>query len=67
MTEADFHRPEARKLHSVLRPSLSRCRGRIDAIGRRSLFGDSLYFLVAATSLAVLIGWLSFVTIAART
>jgi hypothetical protein len=67
MTEADFHRPEARKLHSVLRPSLSRCRGRIDAVGHRSLLGDSLYFLVAVMSFAVLMGWLSFVTIAART
>jgi hypothetical protein len=27
---------------------------------------DILYFLVAALSLAVVIGWLSFVTIAAR-
>jgi hypothetical protein len=31
------------------------------------MFGDSFYFLVAALSLAVLIGWLSFVTIAAQT
>jgi hypothetical protein len=67
MTEADFHRPEAGKLHSVLRPSLSICRGRINAVGRGSVFGDSLYLLVAALSLAALIGWLSFVTIAART
>jgi hypothetical protein len=67
MTEADFHRPEARKLDSVLRPSLSHCRSRIDSVVHWSLFGDSFYFLVAALSLAAVIGWLSFVTIAART
>jgi hypothetical protein len=43
------------------------CRGRINAVVRRSLSRDSFYFLAAALSLAVLIGWLSFVTIAART
>jgi hypothetical protein len=63
MTEAEFHRAEAWKLHSALRSSLSRCRRRIDSIARR----DCLYFLVAVLSLAVLIGWLSFVTIAAQT
>jgi hypothetical protein len=67
MTEAEFHRSEVRKLHSVLRSSLSNCRSRIDSVVHRSLFRDSFYFLVAALSLAVLIGWLSFVTIAART
>jgi len=67
MTEAEFHRAEVRKLHSAIRSSFSRCCRRIDSIARQSLFRDCLYFLVAALSLAVLIGWLSFVTIAAQT
>jgi len=31
------------------------------------MFRDSVYYLVAALSLAVVMGWLSFVTIAAQT
>jgi len=31
------------------------------------MFRDSFYFLVAGLSLAVVIGWFSFVTIAAQT
>ena len=67
MTEAELHRHEARKLPSVLRSSLGNCRSRIDSVVHRSLFGDSFYFVVAALSLAAVVGWLSFVTIAART
>jgi hypothetical protein len=67
MTEAEFHRPESWKLHSAIQSSLSRSRRRIDSVIHRNLFRDSFYFLVAALSLAAVIGWLSFVTIAART
>jgi hypothetical protein len=64
MMEAEFHRSEPRKLYSAT--LLRRCRYQIASIVRQSISRDSLYFLVAALSLAVVIGWLSFVTIAAR-
>jgi hypothetical protein len=66
MREGEFHRPESRKLHSAIRPLLSLCRCRTDPIVRQGVFGDSFYFLAAVLSLAVVIGWLSFVTIAAQ-
>jgi hypothetical protein len=64
MTEAEFHRSEPRKLYAAA--LLRRYRYQITSIVRQSISRDSLYFLVAALSLAVVIGWLSFVTIAAR-
>ena len=63
MTEAEFHRSEPRKLYAA---ALLRRRCQIASIVRQSMSRDSFYFLVAALSLAVVIGWLSFVTIAAR-
>jgi hypothetical protein len=64
MTEAEFYRSEPRKRYAAA--LLRRCRCQIASIVRQSMSRDSLYFLVAALSLAVMIGWLSFVTIAAR-
>jgi hypothetical protein len=64
MTQAEFYRSEPRKSYAAA--LLRRCRYQIASIVRRSMSRDSWYFLVAALSLAVVIGWLSFVTIAAR-
>ena len=64
MTQAEFYRSEPRKLYAAA--LLRRCRFQIASIVRRSMSRDIFYFLVAALSLAVVIGWLSFVTIAAR-
>jgi hypothetical protein len=64
MTETEFHRSEPQKSYSAA--FLRRCRCQIASIVRQSMSRDSFYYLVAALSLAVLIGWLSFVTIAAR-
>jgi len=64
MTQAEFYRSEPRKLYAAA--LLRRCRFQIASIVRRSMSRDIFYFMVAALSLAVVIGWLSFVTIAAR-
>jgi hypothetical protein len=66
MSEAKFHRPGSWKL-SAIWPLLSLFRRRIDSIVGQGMFRDSVHFLVAALSLAVVMGWLSFVTIAAQT
>lgn len=67
MTEAELHRSDAReaafRVSIVARP-LSQP---IGSVVHRCLFRDSLYFLIAALAIAAMIGWLSFVTIAART
>ena len=49
-------------------PGLS-CRCRVRAASRaryRAMLRDSFYFLIALLSLAVMIGWLSFLTLAAQ-
>ena len=66
MSEAEFHRSESRRLHSAIRPLLTPSRCRADSIGGQGMFSDSFYFLAAALALAVVIGWLGFVTIAAQ-
>jgi len=67
MSEAKFHRPRSWKLHSAILPLFSLFRRRTDSIVGQGMFRDSVYYLVAALSLAVVMGWLSFVTIAAQT
>jgi hypothetical protein len=66
MSEAEFHRSESRKLHFAIRPMLCLSRCRTELIVGQGMFGDSFYFLAAALSLVVVIGWLGFVTIAAQ-
>ena len=66
MSSAEFYQSESRRLYSTIKSLPGRCRRRIDSLVRQSIFRDSFYFVVAAVSLAVVIGWLSFVTIAAR-
>jgi hypothetical protein len=64
MTEAECHRSEPRTSYSAT--LLSRFRYSMVSIVRESMVRDSFYFLIAALSLALAIGWVSFVTIAAR-